>query len=181
MIALSSIFWIMIVFFGLIGMMRGWAKEIIVTAGVVLALFAEEQFGERAFVDPVTGAHYMDPQQEFILRAGFFVIVTFFAYQTPGMANEFTGGKWSSKLQKGLQEAILGFIIGMVNGYLIVGSLWWYADQLGYPFPGYVVPPDPFSPSGQLVPHLPPAWLSSGVLLPMLVVVLFLFVIIVMI
>ena len=38
MINLSVLFWIAIMF-ALIGAMRGWAKEVLVTSGVIVALF----------------------------------------------------------------------------------------------------------------------------------------------
>ena len=40
MITLDAWFWVMIVIFGVIGMLRGWTKEIITAAGLVLSLFA---------------------------------------------------------------------------------------------------------------------------------------------
>ena len=39
MISLSVLFWIFVILFALIGAMRGWAKEILVTSGVIVAIF----------------------------------------------------------------------------------------------------------------------------------------------
>ena len=39
MISLSVLFWIYVIMFALIGAMRGWAKEVLVTSGVIVALF----------------------------------------------------------------------------------------------------------------------------------------------
>ena len=39
MISLSVLFWMFVILFAIIGGMRGWAKEILVTAGAVVALF----------------------------------------------------------------------------------------------------------------------------------------------
>ncbi len=39
MISLDVIFWLFIILFGIIGLMRGWAKEMLVTFAVILALF----------------------------------------------------------------------------------------------------------------------------------------------
>lgn len=40
MISLVSVFWTMILFFALIGLLRGWTREAIATSGLVLSLFA---------------------------------------------------------------------------------------------------------------------------------------------
>ena len=39
MISILSAFWLFVIIFGLIGAMRGWAKELLVIFSVVLALF----------------------------------------------------------------------------------------------------------------------------------------------
>ena len=39
MISILSAFWMFVILFGLIGAMRGWAKELLVVFSVVLALF----------------------------------------------------------------------------------------------------------------------------------------------
>jgi hypothetical protein len=40
MISLATIFWAMVLFFGLIGLLRGWTREVIATSGLVLSMFA---------------------------------------------------------------------------------------------------------------------------------------------
>jgi hypothetical protein len=39
MVGLNVVFWILVILFALIGMTRGWAKELLVTFSVILALF----------------------------------------------------------------------------------------------------------------------------------------------
>ena len=39
MISILSAFWMFVILFGLIGAMRGWAKELLVVFSVILALF----------------------------------------------------------------------------------------------------------------------------------------------
>ena len=39
MISLVSAFWLFVIIFGLIGAMRGWAKELLVAFSVILAIF----------------------------------------------------------------------------------------------------------------------------------------------
>ncbi len=44
MIELSALLWVMAIFFAIIGFLRGWTKEIVSTAGIILGLFALFQF-----------------------------------------------------------------------------------------------------------------------------------------
>ncbi len=39
MVSLSFIFFFLLIIFGIIGAMRGWAKEMLVCFGIILALF----------------------------------------------------------------------------------------------------------------------------------------------
>lgn len=216
MIAIISVFWIALVVFAVIGMLRGWAKEVIATAGIVLALFALKQFGGALFV-PLTpqetaqlsSGTVVDPDlfarvsNEFVVRMVFFLGVAFFAYQTPAAAELWVARQTGEDerrfewLSEGLQQSILGFVIGFLNGWLVVGTVWWYADRLGYPFGEYIIRPNRidqalgalgYAPNQlqettmSMITALPMAVLGENdVVLPLLVVILFLFVIIVMI
>ncbi|MEP7289126.1 MAG: hypothetical protein ABI947_25515, partial [Chloroflexota bacterium] len=109
------------------------------------------------------------------------LIITFFAYQTPGTASRLSEGRMWSGRREGLQERLLGFVVGGVNGYLIVGSIWYFLDVTAYPFAPFIIAPQPNSASAALVGSLPLIFLVQNNLLTILVIVLFLFVIIAMI
>ena len=230
---MASIFYVMLLLFAMIGLLRGWAKEIIATMGVVLALFALQQFGpalldETLMINVDQGdivnmlpdqrqGIVPDPNtlaqrsQQFVLQAGFLLVVTFFAYQTPTAAALWSarrGGGPGGRLDmlgQGLVNRMMGLVIGLLNGYLVVGSVWYYAHRLGYPFGEFVIPAPPFATvaghgwtlervletagyqqtvglvnqTNQIIASLPLTFI--GDLLPLLVVVLFLFMLIVMI
>ena len=66
-----------------------------------------------------------------------------------------------------VQDTILGVLVGAVNGYLIVGSLWHYLHLLNYSLTtpkGYIIPPNAGTEIGQatleLIAMLPPVWLT---------------------
>ncbi|GAB4434357.1 MAG: hypothetical protein Kow00120_00630 [Anaerolineae bacterium] len=170
-----SIFWILLGLFGVIGLLRGWAKEIIATMGLILALFALHQFGPTLFGQETLAADFVQsdlmtqppgqrtvilPEEntltarstQFALQTGFLLIVAFFAYQTPTAVDFFASrggaaiGRFS-RLNVGLQNRILGLILGLVNGWLVVGSIWFFAHQMGYPFGQHVIPAPPFATS----------------------------------
>lgn len=178
MVQLSTILWTLIILFAVIGLLRGWTREIVSTAGIILALFATWQF-DGILLRPLTqGA---TAQQTFFLYAGILTIITFFAYQTPSIAARLSENRYWGSRREGLQERLLGLVVGGVNGYLFFGSIWYYLDASGYPFSPFIVPPAQGSASSDMVASLPLIFLVQGNLLTILVVVLFLFVIIAMI
>ncbi len=178
MIQLSTFLWAMIGLFAAIGFLRGWTKEVVATAGIILALFTLWQF-PSILIEPLT--HGATPEQIFDLYTGILLLITFFAYQTPGTAARLSEGRMWSTRREGLQERLLGLVIGGVNGYLIVGSIWYFLDATGYPFPPFVYAPPPGSASAAMVGSLPLIFLVQNNLLTILVIILFLFVIIAMI
>ena len=180
MMQLSSVLVMFVTMFASIGFLRGWTREIVATAGIVLALFTQQQFSSIIF-DPLTAGS--GPEPRFYLYGGILAIITFFAYQTPHHAARLSEGRlWSSR-RDNLQERLLGTLLGGINGYLVFGSLWYYLDVLNYPFYPYFIAPSLNSPSAQLISSglLPLTWLVQGNLLTFAVIVLFLFVIVAMI
>jgi hypothetical protein len=183
-IELAAVFWIFVLIFGIIGLMRGWTKEILVTASIILALFILEELGNYVFDVMVTGDLAQiaaDPEAPLrrlvMLRASVLLIVTFFGYQGPTVMHFATRGRATARPGDTLQEGLLGLMVGGVNGYLVIGTLWWYLQVHNYPFP-WVIPPGTESLSIQFVRFLPLQWMSQGPLLTVLLVVFFLFVII---
>jgi len=174
MIQLSSFLWISVIMFAFVGYTRGWTKEVIATAGIVLALFAIKQF-ETLLIDPLTDGKQVS---KFYLLTTLLLILAFFAYQTP--PERLSRGTRTFSPRTGMQEGILGALVGALNGYLLIGSLWWYMDNLEYPLNPYIMPVAPDSPSARVVDALPLSWLlgGDGSLLSLLMVGLFIFVIV---
>ncbi|MBI4772297.1 MAG: CvpA family protein, partial [Chloroflexi bacterium] len=135
MMNLTAVFWMFLILFGVIGGFRGWAKEILVVFSMVLALFISyvlEKWvpGVRDAINAQTGG------TQVAIRGTLLLILAYFGYQTPGLPASVT-----SKLAKDkLQDWMLGAVLGMINGYFIIGSLWYYLHVAGYPLP-YVTPP----------------------------------------
>lgn len=199
MISLSTFFWLMVAFFALIGMLRGWTKEIIATSGLVLSLFALNQFGfflisllgaaTTAAVDEASAMSVR--RQQFYILTFVHLLIAFFSYQGPAMAGQRLGNRL--RVRDSLQDKLLGAIVGAVNGYLIIGTLWTFLEyQVGptgynrlpigesYPFDQLAIfRPAIDSTVNTMVDKLPLPLLAPY--LPFLVVVVFLFVIVVMI
>ena len=112
MISLELAFWIVVIIFGVIGAMRGWAKELLVSFSVIVALFIlaiMKQFGPFAKVLEQTGT------MGFWVPTLILLLLVIAGYQTPALAR-FASGKF---VRDKFGDALLGFFIGLINGYLI--------------------------------------------------------------
>jgi hypothetical protein len=175
MIELSAILVMMTAFFGIIGYLRGWNKELISMAGIILGLFALFQFDNLLRGSILRGVAL---DQVFFIQTAIFVAVVFFAYQTRALGRAARDGR------SNLQESLLGALVGLINGYLIWGSIWYFMDINSYPLAPAVIAPAPGTSSAQALQMLPLVLLGGGVngngdLLAVAVIVLFLFVLIV--
>jgi hypothetical protein len=187
-IELAAVFWIFVIFFGIIGMIRGWVREIQVTASVVLAMFIIEKISEpvwRILVSRTTAEMLVvDPmgtlRRLIMFQAAILLILVFFGYQGPVVVPFIARGRatGAAKPRETVQEGVLGLLVGLLNGYLIVWALWWYAHRGQYPFDWMISPLQfPDKASAELLNILPLAHLASP-WLEILVVVFFLIVII---
>ena len=174
MIQLSTFMIMMMGLFAIIGFLRGWTKELIAMAGLVLALFTIKQF-EALLIDPLTQG---EQGSKFYLQAFILLSMAFFAYQTP--PETLARGEVSSSNREGFQDGILGALVGAFNGYLLIGSLWWYMDNLQYPLSPLIDPAAPGTASESFIDLLPLTWMLSGDggLLSILMIALFVFVIV---
>ena len=192
MVELSAVFWFTVILFGIIGLMRGWVREIQVTASAVLSMFIIEQINPWVWSVLVsrTSAELLatDPlgtlRRLVMLKAAILLIVTFFGYQGPVVASFVSSGKGStviaavSRSRETIQEGVLGLIVGLLNGYLIIGALWWYVHLSQYPFDWIISPENfPESASASMISILPLRFLASP-WLEILVIGFFLLVII---
>jgi uncharacterized membrane protein required for colicin V production len=159
MMTLTFAFWLFMFIFATIGAMRGWAKELMVTFSMILALFI------MAVVEkwvPFASEFFKPPNGtlEFWVRSILIIILVFFGYQTPNLP-KFSGTRFA---RERISDSLLGFFIGALNGFLIVGALWFYLDQSQYPYANMISPPDPKTPMGQaalrMLPYLVPHWLG---------------------
>lgn len=216
MISLPVIFFIFVFFFALIGALRGWAQELLVSFSVILTLFLilimqnyigviitpftdldreyqpEAVPGDenvRVFVIP---AEELKPfgdlpddaqkafRRQFWFRAAILTVLVFFGYQTPALTR--LGG--DIRREK-IQDALLGFFLGSINAYLVIGTLWSYMHLAHYPFEPYILAPQPndpfFSTTSFLVGILPPAWLGTTPTIFLAIGLAFLFVLVVFI
>lgn len=196
MLSLTVAFWIMVLLFGVAGMMRGWTKEVLVTSACILALFTINQFMSTLFGflkwdNNIVLAPELRRWQ-FNIMTAFLLVLAFFGYQGPTLARSRVGDRLNRR--DNLQERILGFLVGGLNGWFVIGSLWsflefrlvsasnWvrFTPDIPYPFnPAHITRPAPELAS--IIDNLPIPFLTqSPYILPLLLVVVFLFILIVL-
>ena len=197
MINLATVYWMLVIFIAFSAMLRGWTKEIIATSGLMLSLFVIYQFGFPISTRLGLVANSMtDPGQFEIRRRQFYMLTTlhlfivFFSYQGPTLSGKIAG---RLRVRDGFQDKFMAFIVGGINGYLILGIMWSLLEyvlkadfierlEVGapYPFDAAILTRPPIDASFDwLMSTLPLALL--GPYAPYLLVAAFLFVIIVMI
>ena len=175
MVSLTFVFWMLVTLFALIGMMRGWAKELMVVFSLILTLAFNVLL--RRWL-PIMNAFADDDQTLFWIRSIILIVLVFFGYQSVGLPR-FAGKAAREKLQ----DSLLGFVFGALNGYLVVGTLWFYIDQARYPF-DYIQAPDTSTEMGivamNLLQVMPPRMLGEPAIY-FAVILAFIFVIVVFI
>lgn len=127
MVSLTVLFGLFVLLFAVIGAMRGWAKELLVTSAVVLALFII-QILETHIRPYYTALMLQPPGTQFVIRALILILLAFFGYQTPQIR-----ALQPKLVRERLQDVLLGFVMGALNGYLLFGSIWFYLHTLNYP------------------------------------------------
>lgn len=180
MLELVTLVWVFVIFFGAVGLQRGWTKEIIALAGITLGLFALHQFDATLRQQLLAS---FSPQQKFLAQAAILLLIAFFAYQTRALIGSDAQAADGEEGRDALQTRVLGGIVGGTNGYLISGSIWYFLHINDYPLAPFIVAPANESLSFATVTKLPLFVLaqgpgSPGDLLSLLLIVLFVVVLI---
>jgi len=133
--SLVYVFWMYVILFAIIGMLRGWVKELLVAFSVILALALNHLL--RKYIPIVQGLPD-DSESLFWIQTLILGALVFFGYQTVALVPHLQ----SKATRERLQDALFGAILGAINGYLIAGSLLFYVAQTNYQIaPNVVMPP----------------------------------------
>jgi hypothetical protein len=124
------VFLIVILIFGVIGAVRGFSREIGVTVMLLIALLILQMIDHLAptWRDRVLGfIAGDDPAALLVARAIvyslFLILIAFVSYQ--GATLTFPNAS---------NSGVMGFLAGILNGYLFAGSIWYYEQLAGWPF-----------------------------------------------
>jgi uncharacterized membrane protein required for colicin V production len=134
MMSIVYVFWMYVVLFAVIGAMRGWAKELLVSFSVILALTTNHVL--RRYI-PIVVALPDDSTSLFWIRTLILLTLVYFGYQTVVSVARLA----SKAARERLQDTLFGIFMGAINGYLIAGTLLYYLNEAKYPFPTVVSAP----------------------------------------
>jgi hypothetical protein len=159
MVSLTFFFYCFVVLLASVGAMRGWAKEMLVTFSAILSLFIITVL-ER-YVPIVRDSFAIQGSvAQFWMRFFILIVLVFFGYQTPNFP-KIDSARFA---RERLQDTLLGLFLGALNGYLVVGTIWYFMFEAGYPFSKYITAPVPGTPGGdaaiQLLTYMAPQWLG---------------------
>ena len=138
-------FWItLIAMFGLIGGARGLRKELGASAILLLSLFAafigEQQILSR-IAPSLQGGALSDWPEGTLLAIYYSALIIFVAFIS------YVGIVLSFPIKElgGLGKGIFGFLGGLINGYLIVGTVWNTTANADYFRPNLALVSEPLS------------------------------------
>lgn len=186
MISLQFVFYGLVIFFALIGYLRGWQKEVIAMTGLICSLVALNFFGSailRGFANT--------PAQIFWLQSIFHATIAFFSYQVVGgFVERASGGRFGDRMRASLERRMIGGFIGALNGYLLIGTLWGFLEYelvdggyqriaagIPYPFNDAIIRPGLDTAAYELAGSLPFGFLTPNILLLALVAAVFIVII----
>ncbi|NJR12566.1 hypothetical protein HC776_01390 [bacterium] len=155
MIQFYSLMWVAAFFFGVMGYLRGWNRELLAASGIVLTMFGLFQFD--AFLR-VSVYALLPRDQVFLLQVFIFLAIVYLVYQTSDVRQTRRG----TAVTETVSSSFLGVLAGAFNGYLIIGTLWYFLDINEYPFSQWVVAPAPGSPSAQNLGLMPLMLIGGG-------------------
>jgi uncharacterized membrane protein required for colicin V production len=157
MMSIVVLFWMFVILFAIVGGMRGWAKELLVSFSVILALALNHVL--RRYI-PIAQSLPETDVSLFWVRTIILLVLVYFGYQTvvsiPHLA--------SRAAREKLQDTLFGVILGGLNGYLIAGTILSYMNIADYPFPEVISKPaDPVLQQtvNQMMLYMPPQLLGE--------------------
>lgn len=157
MMSVIYVLWMYVILFAVIGWMRGWAKELMVSFSVVTAL-AVNYLLERYV--PVMQSIDRQGSALFWIRSIILVGLVYFGYQTVISVQRLAAKAGRERLA----DSLFGAVMGGFNGYLIAGTLLFYLDATKYTaLPNIVYAPteDLANAVAQMMKYMPPQWLGE--------------------
>ncbi len=157
MMSIVYIFWMFVILFAVVGGMRGWAKELLVSFSVILALGLNHVI--RRYI-PIAQTLPETDVSLFWVRTIILIVLVFFGYQTVVSIERLA----ARARRERLQDTLFGIILGGINGYLISGTVLFYMNVANYPFKEVISKPtDPtlLQTVNQMMLYMPPQLLGE--------------------
>lgn len=159
MMSIVYVFWMYVFLFAVIGWMRGWAKELLVSFSVILSLALNHVIRKYVPIAQVDNLPDTDPSL-FWVRTIILVVLVYFGYQTVISIPHLAAKGRTEKLQ----DTLFGAFLGALNGYLVAGSILYYVHIADYTFQTVISKPtDPnlLQTVNQMMSYMPPQLLGE--------------------
>lgn len=131
MMSIVYIFWMYVILFGIIGAMRGWVKELLVTFSVITALALNLLLEKYV---PLVRDLPKDGPSLFWIHVIILIALVYFGYQTVASVPRLA----SKAARERLQDSLFGAVMGGLNGYFVAGTVLFYNHVANYPFPNVI-------------------------------------------
>jgi uncharacterized membrane protein required for colicin V production len=157
MMSIVYVFWMYVILFAIIGGMRGWAKELLVSFSVILSLAINHVL--RKYVPIAQGLADTD-MNLFWVRTLVLGVMVYFGYQTVVSIQHLA----SRAVREKFQDTFIGILLGGFNGYLIAGSVLYYMRAANYPFSRVISAPTDenlINTVNQMMLYMPPQLLGE--------------------
>ncbi len=173
MMSVIYIFWMYVLLFGIVGAMRGWAKELMVIFSVITAL-AVNLLLEKYI--PLVRDLDKTTTSVFWIRTIILTALVFFGYQTVNIS------RFASKAaRERLQDSMFGAVLGGFNGYLVAGTILFYNHMANYPYRDIMSPasdPAIIQAIDTMMRYMPPRFLGEpSIYFAVIIVLIFIIVV----
>lgn len=159
MMPLSTVLWGFVLIFGLMGALRGWAKEILVSFSIIVALSMRLIFSQYVpFIKDVLARPLIE---QFYIYTTLIIFMAIAGYAGPVVSARLAGKAAREKLQ----DILLGFVVGGFNGYMIIGTIWYFLHNANYGMWDIQAPIVGTTSHLVATQYLPLVWLSDPLLL----------------
>ncbi len=134
------LFGLYLLMFALIGLMRGWARELLLTFAMVISLALLHLMDKYI---PIINNLPRESTSLFWIRMIILVAMLYFGYRTvveiPALGDQARAFESRGRLTGG-RNRLFGLLMGLLNGYLFAGAGFFYLNATGsllFSFVGY--------------------------------------------
>lgn len=150
---IEAYFITLVLVFGVVGWIRTFPKELGVTTVVLFGMYILAAFSQR-LLDLLNSVYsYQGTPREglvvFNVYLLFMLFITLISYEGETLA-------FAGRPPPGISGTLLNIGSGLFNGYLVIGTIWFYLDELDYPIRQVGLFTPPLSNFGQTLVRLLP-------------------------
>ena len=171
-----EILWLAVtLFFIMISLARGYLRELGVTTMIFVALFIITEFGVK-YLPQLLDKVYDLLNADLALRTEkhwiaislslFLIFIVFASYAG------FNTFAFRGQPLQGFAGFVIAVLVGLLNGYLVSGTLWWLQEINAYPIVDLGVLALPLTSTGEFMAHYLPPYLVPSMFWAVMVMIM---------